>query len=192
VRSCPIAGASTASTVATHSTVSEAPSTPLPPFSPGTLVHELPLPSHPDAGPRWPPEHPPRRRTPSPSQFFHPSHRQEAQVSCRFHSLVRWLTPPPWMLERPTLPHLSHGSAGGGHTATRARRAVTAPVHAHAPHAGRGPAPPVGRGHHCAEATGWAARHYALAVGPSFGPLAFELFLYFLIIFKSLQIQKFV
>jgi hypothetical protein len=50
----------------------------------------------------------------------------------------------------------------------------------------------VGRGHHRAKAMGWAARHCALAVAPSFGPLAFDLFLYFLNIFKSLQIQKFV
>jgi hypothetical protein len=50
----------------------------------------------------------------------------------------------------------------------------------------------VGHGHHYAEAMGWAARRYALALGPSFGPLAFELFLYFLNIFKSLQIQKIV
>jgi hypothetical protein len=131
-RSCPIAGASTASAVVTHSMVSGAPSTPLPPFSLGRPVHELPLPSHPDARPRQPPEHPPRRRTPPPSQFFRPSRRQEARVSCRFHPLVQRVTPPLWMIERPTSPHLSHGSATA---VTRARRAATAPVRARVSHA---------------------------------------------------------
>jgi hypothetical protein len=67
------------------------------------------------------------------------------------------------MLEHPTSPQLTHGSATADHAAMRARSAVTASV-----------------------------RCCVLAVGPSFGPLAFDLFLYFLNIFKSLQIQKFV
>jgi hypothetical protein len=98
------------------------------------------------------------------------------------------------MLERPTSPNLSHGSAAAGHAMTRAQSAVITSVCARAPcqRAGRGPAPPVGHWHHSAEATGWATRRCALAVGLSFGPLAFDLFLYFLNIFKSLQIQKFV
>jgi hypothetical protein len=100
----PIAGTSTASIVVTHSMVSGAPSTPLPPFSLGTPAPELPLPSHPDAGPRRPPEHPPHRRTPSPSRFFRPSRRQEARVSCRLHPLVWRVTPPSWMLEHPPRP----------------------------------------------------------------------------------------
>jgi hypothetical protein len=69
VRSRPIAGASVASTVATPSTVSGALSTPLPPFSLGTPAPELPPLSHPDAGHRRPLEHPPRQRTPPPSDF---------------------------------------------------------------------------------------------------------------------------
>jgi hypothetical protein len=93
------------------------PEHPLATFFSGSLVPELPLPPHPDAGPHRPPEHPPCRRTPPPSRFFHPSHRQEARVSCRLHPLARRVTPPPWMLERPTLPHLRHGSTAAGHTA---------------------------------------------------------------------------
>jgi hypothetical protein len=34
--------------------------------------------------------------------FSRPSRRQEAQVSCRLHPLVWRVTPPPWMLDRPT------------------------------------------------------------------------------------------
>jgi hypothetical protein len=68
-RSRPITGATTASAVATPSTVSGAPSTPLLPFPLGTPTPELPLLSHPDAGHRRSPEHPPHRRT-SPSSGF--------------------------------------------------------------------------------------------------------------------------
>jgi hypothetical protein len=135
VRSRPIAGTLAAFAVMTPSTVSGALSTPLPPFSLGTPMLELLLPSHPNAGRRQPPEHPPYRRTPPPSRFFHPFRRQEARVSCCLHPLARWVTPPPRMLKCLTLPHLSHGSATAGHTTTRAWRAVTAPVRARAPHA---------------------------------------------------------
>jgi hypothetical protein len=146
-RRCPAASA-----VVNHSTVSGAPSTPLPPFSPGTLEPELPLPLHPDAGPRWPSEPPPRRRTPPPSRFFHPSRRQEAPVSCHLHPLARRVASLPWMLECLPLLHLRHSSAVVGRATTRARRVVTAPVCAHAQRravagrAGRGrPGKAVGR-----------------------------------------------
>jgi hypothetical protein len=129
-RRCPVASAA-----ANPSTVSGALSTPLPPFSPGILAPELPLPPHPNAGPRQQPEPPPRRRTPPPSRFFHPSRRQEAPVSCRLHPLARRVASPPWMLERLTLFHLRHGSTTTDRDTTRARRAVTAPVCARAPHA---------------------------------------------------------
>jgi hypothetical protein len=133
-RRCPAASA-----IVNPSTVSEAPSTRLPPFSPGTLEHELPLPLHPDAGPRRPPEPPPRRRTPPPSRFFHPPSRQEALVSYCLHPLARRVPSPPWVLERLPLPHLRHGSAAAGRATTRARRAVTTPVCARAQRrAGRG------------------------------------------------------
>jgi hypothetical protein len=71
------------------STMSGALSTPLLPFSSGTPALELLLPSHPNAGRRRPPEHPPCRRTPPPSRFFHPFRRQEARVSCYLHPLAR-------------------------------------------------------------------------------------------------------
>jgi hypothetical protein len=100
----------------------------LPPFSPSTLETKLPLPLHPDTGPRRPPEPPPHRRTPPPSRFFHPSRRQEAPVRCRLHPLARRVASPPWMHERLPLLHLRHGSAATSRAAMRARRAVTAPV----------------------------------------------------------------
>jgi hypothetical protein len=78
------------------------------------------------------------------------------------------------MLERPTSPHLSHGSAAVGHIVMHARRAVTALVH------------------HCAEATCWATHHCALTVGLSFGSLAFDLFLYFSEYIQILANSKFV
>jgi hypothetical protein len=120
---CPVTSA-----ITNPSMVRGAPSTPLPPFSPGTLEPDLPLPLHPDAGPRRPPEPPPRRRTPPPSQFFHPSHRQEAPMSCHLHPLARRVASLSWMLERLPLLHLRHGSTTTSCAAMRARRAVTAPV----------------------------------------------------------------
>jgi hypothetical protein len=123
-RHCPATSA-----VVNPSMVSEAPSTPpLAAFSPGTREPELPLPLHPDAGPRRPPEPLPRRRMPPPSWFFHPSRRQEAPVSNRLHPLARRVASPPWVLERLPLPHLCHGSAAAGCVVMRARRAETAPV----------------------------------------------------------------
>jgi hypothetical protein len=167
---------------------------PLLPFSPGIAAHELPLPSHPDAGPRRQPKHPPHRRTPPPSLFFcpFPSVRSSGELPPSPTCLAGG---PSTMDAR--APHISHGSVAAGHAATCARSAVTASVRAcascqRAGRAGRGPAPPVGCGHHCAEATGWAVHRCVLAVGPSFSPLAFDLFLYFMNIFKSLQIQNFV
>jgi hypothetical protein len=83
VRSRPIGGASTASAIVTSSTVSGAPSNPLAAFfSPGIDAPESPLPSHPDAGPCRPPEHPPRRRMPPPSLFFRssPSARSSGEL----------------------------------------------------------------------------------------------------------------
>jgi hypothetical protein len=121
-------------------------------FLSGTLAPELPLPPHLDTGTRRPPEPPPRQRTPPPSRFFHPSHRQEAPVSCRLHPLARRVASPPWMLERLTLFHLRHGSAAASRAMKHARRVVTAPVCARAQHhavagrAGRGrPGKAVGR-----------------------------------------------
>jgi hypothetical protein len=67
-------------------------------------------------------------------------------------------------------PHLSHDSAAGGHAAMGARSVVPRAPFQRAGRAGHGPAPPVGRGNHCAEAIGWATRRCALAVGPSFSP----------------------
>jgi hypothetical protein len=93
-------------------------------------------------------------------------------------------------------PHLTHGSATAGHAVTHARRAVTTPVHACAPRAvpaGRpwagstsGPRAPLCRGHRLG--------HASLCVGhwAEFRPVAFDLFFYFLNIFKYLQIQNFV
>jgi hypothetical protein len=124
----------------------------LPPFYPGTLAPELPLPPHPDTGPHRPPEPPPRQRTPPPSRFFHHSHRQEAPVSCRLHPLARRVASPPWMLEHLTLFHLHHGSTAASRAMKHAWRVVTAPVCARAQHravagrAGRGrPGKAVGR-----------------------------------------------
>jgi hypothetical protein len=101
-------------------------------------------------------EPPPHRKTPSPSRFFHPSHRREARVSCRLHPLARRVASTPWMLERLPLFHLCHGSPTAGHAVTCARRAVTAPVCARAQRltvvgrAGRG-RPDKALGHvHCA------------------------------------------
>jgi hypothetical protein len=105
---------------------------PLPPFSPSTLAPKLPPLSHPDAGHRRPPEHPPHRRPPPSSRFFHPSRRQEARVSCRLHPLAQRVASPSWMLERLTLFHLRHSSVTASRVVMRARRAVTAPVCAHA------------------------------------------------------------
>jgi hypothetical protein len=104
--------------------------------------------------------------------FSTPSRWQEARVSCRLHPLVRRVASPPWMLECPSSPHLSPGSAATGHAVMGARRAMAASVRTRAPcqRTGHGPVPLVGRGHHYGEATGWASRRYALALGPSFGP----------------------
>jgi hypothetical protein len=73
-------------------------------------------------------------------------------VNYRLHPLARWVASPPWVLERLPLPHLHHGSATVGRATMHARRAVTAPVCAHAQrrtvtgHAGRGwPGKAVGR-----------------------------------------------
>jgi hypothetical protein len=105
---------------------------PLPPFSPSTLAPKLPPLSHPDAGHRRPPEHPPHRRPPPSSRFFHPSRRQETRVSCRLHPLAQRVASPSWMLESLTLFHLRHSSVTASRVVMRARRAVTAPVCAHA------------------------------------------------------------
>jgi hypothetical protein len=59
---------------------------------------------------------------------FFPSHRQEALVSYRLHPLARRVASPSWMLEHLPLLHLRHGSTAAGLAATRAQRAVTAPV----------------------------------------------------------------
>jgi hypothetical protein len=131
VRSRPIAGALTASAIVTHSTVSGALSTrPLLPFSPGIAVHEPPLPSHPDAGPCQPPEHPPHQRTPPSSLFFLP-----------FPSVRSFgeLPPSPTCLAGgpstvdAQAPHFSHDSTTTGYAETGARNVVTASVHARAP-----------------------------------------------------------
>jgi hypothetical protein len=98
----------------------------------------------------------------------------------------RAVASPPWVLEHHPLLHLRHGSPTAGRAATRARRAVTAPVCARAPrravagHAGRGrPSKPWVT---CAVHTGRAG---AVDVGHAllcnwaehgFGPVAVELF----------------
>jgi hypothetical protein len=96
---------------------------PLAAFSPGTLEPSFLSPSTPTQDRRRPLDPLHRRRTPPPIQFSPPSRRQEAPVSYRLHPHVRWVSSPPWVLERVPLLHLRQGSA---------QRAVTAPVCARA------------------------------------------------------------
>jgi hypothetical protein len=148
---------------------------PLLPFSPGIATPEplfLPTPTQDPAGHRS--THLIGERCHRPC-FSAPSRRQEARVSCCLHPLVRRVVPPPWMLERPTSPHLSHGSIAAGHATTGARSTVTALVRARAPRAvpaGRphrpwagsanGPRAPLCRGHRLG--------HAPLCVGRWAGP----------------------
>jgi hypothetical protein len=129
------------------------PSTPLPLFLRGLLSRASSPP-------------PPRRRTAASRRSPHlvgecchrsgfpPSRRQEAPVSYHLYPHARRVASPSWVLERFPLLHLRHGSSAAGHAAMRARRAVTAPVCAHAQchavaghvHYAHGPSRRCGRG----------------------------------------------
>jgi hypothetical protein len=68
------------------------------------------------------------------SGFSPPPCRQGAPVSYRLHPHARRVTSPLWVLERRLLLRLRRCSATADRAVTRARRAVTAPTCACAPH----------------------------------------------------------
>jgi hypothetical protein len=126
-RRCPVASA-----VASSSTVSGARAPSCRFFFRG-MLSLAPSPSTPMQDRRRPPEPLPYWRTPPPIRFpLPPPRRQGAPVSYRLHPHARRVASPLWVLKRHLLLHLLYCSATAGHTPTRARRAVTAPVCARA------------------------------------------------------------
>jgi hypothetical protein len=107
------------------------------------------------------------------------------------HPHARRVASPPWVLESRLLLRLCHCSTTAGRATTRAQRAVTAPVCAHAV-TGRGrPGKPwAARAVHTGRASTVGVGHAALCnwAKCGFGPVAVELVFHFPNIFKLLRI----